>query len=333
MKRQRQGEEAIIPEVPLKRGPAPPIIQPPNEKEQRREMRRIAFDSKERFRTRGAQANAFTTTYNGQPAFLKIYTDINMGTGEVNIAKKLKCNNSHLICQLDAFEIIEDGVKKVVLVYEYIKGAINGEEIKQHSVTLSDILTIFKGAVAGLRELHSHDIYHLDLKPANILIQMRNGFHTYVADYGLACSDKNSCKSLVGHLPLGNSQYVRFRGTINYIAPELYLGNAPTAKSDIYSLGSLFYSIYSHQEAFIYRQERGESAIEQITVIDRQTRDIVRPFPTNLWTPGNAFETLVHSNLQTLILHMLKSDPDKRPDLVSVEFILKILSEFLNAST
>lgn len=82
----------------------------------------------------------------------------------------------------------------------------------------------------GLSYLHGDGIAHGDVKPHNILLGM---------DGVCKLSDFGSTVSEATDLSRSNGMLV-FRGTALYTSPEVAAGQAPTAASDIYSLGITF---------------------------------------------------------------------------------------------
>ncbi|KAF7068777.1 hypothetical protein CFC21_074509 [Triticum aestivum] len=104
---------------------------------------------------------------------------------------------------------------------EYIKDASNGHDwIKTYA--------IINGICEGLHYLHQNHIVHLDLKPANILLD--GNMMPKITDFGLSrCFDEKQTQAITKNMA----------GTLGYIAPEFYNGyiHTITYKSDIYSLG------------------------------------------------------------------------------------------------
>ncbi|KAK9115023.1 hypothetical protein Syun_021820 [Stephania yunnanensis] len=134
---------------------------------------------------------------------------------------------------------------KRALVYEYMPNGSLGNLIQKensrslsHSLGWKKLLQIVKGIAYGIEYLHhgcDSRILHLDIKPHNILLD--NDFGPKISDFGLAklYSRADSVVQLTGGA----------RGTIGYIAPEIFLSNLGGAshKSDVYSFGMLLLEI------------------------------------------------------------------------------------------
>lgn len=86
----------------------------------------------------------------------------------------------------------------------------------------------------GLRAFHRKEVIHRDLKPENIMID-RHGT-AKIIDFGSA---------YVAGLEEaeGPADKPGLVGTLDYIAPEYHLGEAPTDRSDIYSLAVIAYEM------------------------------------------------------------------------------------------
>ncbi|MFQ5507310.1 MAG: serine/threonine-protein kinase, partial [Planctomycetota bacterium] len=103
-----------------------------------------------------------------------------------------------------------------------------------------DALRIFVQTVRGVQALHEHSLIHFDLKPGNIFLK---GDIARVGDYGLSKLISESRLSL----SFG-------RGTPYYMAPEM-LHRRGDHRSDIYSLGVIFYECLSGRVPFTGENE------------------------------------------------------------------------------
>jgi serine/threonine protein kinase len=89
----------------------------------------------------------------------------------------------------------------------------------------------------GLAFAHAHDVVHRDLKPANLHVQ-RNG-QVKIMDFGLA--------------RLSGSEMTRTGmviGTPHYMSPEQVRGERASARSDVFSIGCVFYELLTFHKAF-----------------------------------------------------------------------------------
>ena len=85
----------------------------------------------------------------------------------------------------------------------------------------------------ALDAVHAHGLVHLDVKPANVLVENRGGLeHAYLADFGL------THRGATGHRTHAGD----FLGSPTYAAPEHLRGEPVDARTDIYSLGCVLFT-------------------------------------------------------------------------------------------
>ena len=89
---------------------------------------------------------------------------------------------------------------------------------------------------------HAHDSYivHRDLKPQNIMIQ--DDGQIKITDFGIAMALNST------QLTQTNS----VMGSVHYLPPEQAAGKGATIKSDIYSMGIIFYELL--QENYLLKE-------------------------------------------------------------------------------
>ena len=92
---------------------------------------------------------------------------------------------------------------------------------------------------SGLEVAHEHGIIHRDVKPANILFRENN--IPLLTDFGIA-------KQLGNDLNLTSTGI--FLGSPNYVSPEQASGDKIDGRSDIYSLGCIFYEMITGEKPY-----------------------------------------------------------------------------------
>lgn len=97
--------------------------------------------------------------------------------------------------------------------------------------------------VSGLEYAHLRNIVHLDLKPANILLNATTD-HCKIADFG--CCKILSEEDTQATTPTKSN----LTGTYSYRAPELFRGEPPTVKADIYSFGICLWQMLARQQPY-----------------------------------------------------------------------------------
>ena len=140
------------------------------------------------------------------------------------------------------------------IVMEYIKGQTLKQLIKKRgALTLSECIDIMTQLTDGVDCAHASYIIHRDLKPQNIMIQ-DNG-EIKITDFGIAMAINNT------QLTQTNSVL----GSAHYLPPEQASGKGTTVKSDIYSMGILFFELLTGTLPF-----KGDSAME---IVFKQVKD------------------------------------------------------------
>ncbi len=100
-------------------------------------------------------------------------------------------------------------------------------------------LKLARQIAQALDAIHSRGIVHRDLKPANILF--RADGRPVLADFGLARDLEQPSNLTVDG---------RIFATPRYMSPEQCLGQKVDARSDLYSLGAIFYEMLTGSKLF-----------------------------------------------------------------------------------
>jgi len=130
----------------------------------------------------------------------------------------------------------EDGT--FYMAMELLEGSDLSEVVRRRALPrLEDRLGVIEQICDGVAFAHAHRVVHRDLKPANIHL-LPNG-RVKIMDFGLARSGEMDATRSGGIL-----------GTPYYMAPEQVRGERTDARSDVFSLGALFYELLSGRRAF-----------------------------------------------------------------------------------
>jgi hypothetical protein len=121
------------------------------------------------------------------------------------------------------------------IVMNYAPGRTLSEFVKAQGdarLPERDIANIVLAVLDGLRACHACDIYHRDVKPANIILGPDGSVR--VVDFSIART--------AGEAPL--TEYGRIAGTPEFLAPELLDGEPAGPGTDLWALGvTLYYAL------------------------------------------------------------------------------------------
>lgn len=124
---------------------------------------------------------------------------------------------------------------KHFFVMEFIKGRDLSDLIKEQGrMDPESAAQIILQAASGLAMAHDAGIFHRDIKPSNLIIDDKG--LVKIADFGIAF------KQEVGQKLTATGQFL---GTPGYLCPEICLGETTDQRSDIFSLGIVFFEMLS----------------------------------------------------------------------------------------
>ncbi|SFJ94318.1 serine/threonine protein kinase [Halobacillus dabanensis] len=125
------------------------------------------------------------------------------------------------------------------MVMEYVDGMTLKQYIQQHSpVDVTEAVDIMRQIASAISHAHDNGIVHRDIKPQNILIDHYG--HVKVTDFGIAMA--LSATAL--------TQTNSVLGSVHYLSPEQARGGMATKKSDVYSLGIVFFELLTGRLPF-----------------------------------------------------------------------------------
>ncbi len=165
-----------------------------------------------------------------------------------------------------------------------LKAYLNAYRTTEEHMPIGEMLRILSDVLSGLGYAHGEGIIHRDLKPANIMLT-RHG-EAVLTDFGIA--------QIVGatHYTISGA----LMGTLSYMAPEQGLTGRCDARSDIYSLGIVYYEMLTGRVPF--------DADTPLAILMKHINDPL-PLPRN-------FDFSIPEPLERVALKSLAKQPEDR---------------------
>lgn len=124
----------------------------------------------------------------------------------------------------------------VYLVCEYIEGQTLAQWMIDHPTPdIEEVRRIVEQVAAGLNAFHKLEMVHQDLRPENIMLDASGT--AKIIDFGSV--------QVAGIAELSPHAEPQLLGTAQYTAPEYFLGEPGSSRSDLYSLGVIAYQLLS----------------------------------------------------------------------------------------
>ena len=126
------------------------------------------------------------------------------------------------------------------LVMQYVQGeTLEGRIHRNGAMDVKDAIRVAMQIAQGLAAAHAQGVVHRDIKPANILLE--NGIaRVRITDFGLARAIDDASLTQSGVIA----------GTPQYMAPEQASGDAIDERADLFSLGSVLYTMLAGHAPF-----------------------------------------------------------------------------------
>lgn len=175
---------------------------------------------------------------------------------------------------------------KPYFAMEYIEGQSLSSLIEeQGKLSPRRAVKILSEVASGLSAAHNKGVVHRDIKPDNIMLTEHGGVK--VLDFGIAqLEDQNSKLT-------GTGMAI---GTPNYVSPEVCLAQDVDNRSDLFSLGVVFYEMLTGDKPF-----EADSPLQMMTnVVHSEVPDITK------------LNSEVEPRLRAILDHLLAKNPEER---------------------
>jgi len=133
--------------------------------------------------------------------------------------------------------------RSLYYVTEYLEGITLREWMNKNTLpSVGVVIPIVEQIAKGLRAFHRLQMLHQDLKPENIIISPEG--KVKIIDFGsVKIAGINEQKK-------ESKEEENLLGTVNYSAPEFYLGQSGDERSDLYSLAVITYELLNNKLPF-----------------------------------------------------------------------------------
>ncbi len=125
---------------------------------------------------------------------------------------------------------------------EFVEGRDLAAQIDEHyrehetAIPVRQAVRLVRELCDGVSAVHAAGIVHRDIKPANVVVEARTG-RLVLVDFGAAVVARGHEGPIVG--------------TPRYMAPEIFRGDPPTARADLYSIGCLAFELLTGRPPFV----------------------------------------------------------------------------------
>jgi serine/threonine protein kinase len=244
-----------------------------------------------------------------------------LSTADANDDESLRrfARETHVVASLNHPNIVaihDSGTHKGVpyAVTELLRGETLGERLRGGPIAEKRASEIACQVADGLAAAHARGVVHRDIKPENIFLT--NDGRAKILDFGIARIEKpRTGASLLGLGPSplrsmsGSTSGTVLVGTAGYISPEQIRGKRADPRSDIFSLGAVYFEMLTGRQTFLR-----ETAVDTLGAV---LRDDPRKFPEAEKIP---------EKLRPYVFRCLEKDPaDRYQSAADLTFDLRAL--------
>jgi tetratricopeptide (TPR) repeat protein len=176
-----------------------------------------------------------------------------------------------------------DGIRFITM--EYVEGTSLYQVLQeQGKLPVKDAVEIIEQVLTGLKAAHREGVIHRDLKPGNIMRDPQG--RILVMDFGLARSLESDGMTKTGAV----------LGTMEYMSPEQALGGAIDQRSDLFTVGLIFFELLTGKMPF-----KAETALASL--LKRVHERAV---------PISSLDSAIPVAVQQIVAKCLERDPNQR---------------------
>jgi serine/threonine protein kinase len=205
---------------------------------------------------------------------LKVIAPLEAGQHDEHDLVRRFVKEAHTLAQINhpnvvtIYTIDSEGETQFIAM-EYVDGSPLKKMTSLIAMSADEAAPLFLQTLEGLRALHDNQILHRDLKPNNLMVRLDG--KVKVLDFGIAkrFGDQRPEQTEVGVVV----------GTLPYLAPEILAGKRADIRSDLWSLGAIFYECLTGHPlvSLSTRKVRGVRALPD--------SDVIFPEETLAWIP------------------------------------------------
>jgi len=176
---------------------------------------------------------------------------------EARVASSLSHPNIAVIYEIDDVE--GPGGRTSFIAMEYVAGRTLAQFARGRSLSAAEILPLVRQVAEALAEAHDRGVVHRDVKSSNVMVTESR--RVKVLDFGLAqySPRTDDTASTWSRAPQEAAAGRGLVGTVSYMSPEQALGRDLDARTDIFSLGVVFYELVTGALPF-----PGDNAVQVI---------------------------------------------------------------------
>ena len=178
------------------------------------------------------------------------------------------------------------------VVMELVEGETLEHALSRGPLQFDDFRRFAEQSLDGIRAAHALGLIHRDLKPGNFMIARFGAeapFTVKILDFGLA-------KYLDTPQPQSMDHFNSLMGSIHYMAPEQFQRQPLDHRTDLYSLGCIFYEAVTGHPAF--------DAANVSELIDAHLKSTPHPM--------RHLRRDISTQLEKWVMRLLERDPNRR---------------------